>query len=756
MAFAASKSEREIVCDQVRFFSGDPEQRLADSPTATIEAVCAPSPATWRKHRVHDLGHYTYGTPGLHTASLRWNDQVVSTPVTPFAASQPTEPTLPEVQLLELIPSAEDTALVFVRTQVRNLAPGYQVRLDAAAGQIRWLDHEHDEGKLREWSFYYTKPGPYTLALDLLDPAGFWLANLAEQSIKILPPDVQLGAPEDATFPDIEALPPVEVPSTAQTDPPWLPYRYCRPLWAWSRTYNTPGGSRISRSLAPGTYLAIQTETLVDGTLWYQSSYGDWIAASAVDLIQPSTLQGVELQTAGPPAPPPPLVSTRQGVVTATRLNVRARPGVVPDNPPIDQLTYGAEVTICEEQSYAGASWYRIGQNRWVHGGWVRVITIQPPPPGFPRQGVVTATRLNVRAYPGVAPDNPPIDQLTHGTEVTIYEERLHEGVPWYRIGEQHWVHSGWIEISENESMASKAPVESSEPSPTPLQAGHVTSPALNVRAMPGVSSDNPPIDQLTFASLVIIYEERLHDGVLWHRIGEDRWVHSGWIDVSEKSPPASTISISRPEDRLALPVGWVVAAALNVRALPGVSSDNPPVDVVLHNQSLAILETRSIDGALWYRIGEYRWVYGPWVAVARPQPRPSAIGSTERWVAVCLSQQTAVAYEGDLPVYAAMVATGLPATPTVQGIFRTWWRVPHRKMSGGSAATGGYFYLEEVPWTCYFYGGYALHAAYWHDAFGRPRSHGCVNMSPYDAWWIYQWSSQSGDSSPAVYVYWE
>ena len=109
------------------------------------------------------------------------------------------------------------------------------------------------------------------------------------------------------------------------------------------------------------------------------------------------------------------------------------------------------------------------------------------------------------------------------------------------------------------------------------------------------------------------------------------------------------------------------------------------------------------------------------------------------------------MAYEGDKPVYTALVATGLPGTPTVQGIFRTWWRLESRRMAGGSGA--GYYYLEEVTWTCYFHGGYALHTAYWHDAFGRPRSHGCVNLSPYDAWWLFQWSAPGGANSPAVYV---
>lgn len=72
--------------------------------------------------------------------------------------------------------------------------------------------------------------------------------------------------------------------------------------------------------------------------------------------------------------------------------------------------------------------------------------------------------------------------------------------------------------------------------------------------------------------------------------------------------------------------------------------------------------------------------------------------------------------------------------------------------MSGGRPGAG-YYYIEEVVWTTFFYSGYALHSAYWHDAFGRPRSHGCVNLSLYDAWWLYNWSAAGGARSPAVAV---
>jgi uncharacterized protein YraI len=350
---------------------------------------------------------------------------------------------------------------------------------------------------------------------------------------------------------------------------------------------------------------------------------------------------------------------------------------------------------------------------------------------------VVTAALLNVRARPGVSPDNPPIAQLPSGAQVTIYEERLVDSATWYRIGDNRWVHGGWVRIIE-------------EPPPPSLRRGIVTADVLNVRSRPGVG--NPVVDQLRRGAEVTIYDEQPAAGVPWYRIGVDRWVHSGWVRIL----PAELAEQMRASvtSGLTLPVGWVVSASLNVRARPGVSPDNPPIDEVLHNQRLDILESRTVDGARWYRIGEERWVLGQWVAAALPKTRPASIRANERWVGINLGQQTAVAYEGDTPVYAAMVATGLPRTPTVQGVFRTWLRLSTGKMSGGSAATGGYYYLEGVTWTCYFYSGYALHTAYWHDAFGRPRSHGCVNFSPYDAWWLFQWSAPGGANSPAVYVY--
>lgn len=662
--FSAPEDSTSIHCAPAYLDTGD-------GTTLELGELCQPTPVTWRAQRSLELASHTYSAAGPFSAQLHWGQVTVSTAVDLTAAPQPPQVKRPQVTQLQVTPESKTPLAVVVTVEVQGLLPEQRLRVDAGAGQVRWLTGQDGASQSIKWSIAYAKPGAYKVAVDLLDDKGFWLATLAESPLEVTPPKEAIPVAGPVTEVPLPAPAPLtEVMPAQATNPPWIPFRYVRPVWGWAQTYKTPGGSTVSRTLVPGTYLAIQEETLVDGNLWYQSTYGDWIAASAVAVIQPSELRGVELERPAEPPPPPP-GEVRHGIVTAYRLNVRAQPGVRPDNPPIDQLTQGTEVTIYEEQRYAGDVWYRIGEGRWVHSGWVRLIDETQPPPQPTRRGIVTAYRLNVRARPGVRPDNPPVDQLVRGTIVSIFEEEPYAGAIWYRIGTDRWVHSGWVRLLDSSSARSD-------------------------RALSAVG-----------------------------------------------------------ETGAALPVGWVVSSTLNVRAQPGVRPDNPPIDEVYHNQSLSILEARTVDGATWYRIGEDRWVYGGWIAVARFKARPAAIGSSERWVGVNLSQQTAVAYEGDQPVYAMMVATGLPKTPTVQGIFRTWWRIPWRKMVGGSAATGGFYYLEEVPWTCYFYDGYALHGAYWHDAFGRPRSHGCVNMSLYDSWWVFQWSAGSGANSPAVYVYW-
>ena len=81
------------------------------------------------------------------------------------------------------------------------------------------------------------------------------------------------------------------------------------------------------------------------------------------------------------------------------------------------------------------------------------------------------------------------------------------------------------------------------------------------------------------------------------------------------------------------------------------------------------------------------------------------------------------------------VVSTGLAATPTVRGDFAIYRHVRSQLMRGSD------YYLPDVQWVMYYYLDYAIHGAYWHNNFGQPTSHGCVNMREEEAQWLYDWA---------------
>jgi lipoprotein-anchoring transpeptidase ErfK/SrfK len=106
-----------------------------------------------------------------------------------------------------------------------------------------------------------------------------------------------------------------------------------------------------------------------------------------------------------------------------------------------------------------------------------------------------------------------------------------------------------------------------------------------------------------------------------------------------------------------------------------------------------------------------------------------------ERWIDVNLTRQLVTAYQGATPVRTVTVSTGLPNTPTPVGQFRVWVKFRYDDMEGPG------YYLRDVPYTMYFHGGYGLHGTYWHNNFGHPMSHGCVNLPTPEAEWLFQWA---------------
>jgi lipoprotein-anchoring transpeptidase ErfK/SrfK len=113
---------------------------------------------------------------------------------------------------------------------------------------------------------------------------------------------------------------------------------------------------------------------------------------------------------------------------------------------------------------------------------------------------------------------------------------------------------------------------------------------------------------------------------------------------------------------------------------------------------------------------------------------------SDEHWMEVNLSDRHLTAWEGGVPVYSAYVATGTDDDPTYEGVFAVQQKYPVAAMKGKSA-DGTPYEIEDVPYVLYYDGSYAIHGAYWHDAFGEFITHGCVNVPVDQAEWLYNWA---------------
>ena len=120
---------------------------------------------------------------------------------------------------------------------------------------------------------------------------------------------------------------------------------------------------------------------------------------------------------------------------------------------------------------------------------------------------------------------------------------------------------------------------------------------------------------------------------------------------------------------------------------------------------------------------------------------------SAPKRIEVDLSTQLLYAYENNRLVYNYSISSGT-WNRTPQGTFYIWTKIRSQKMEGGSKELGTYFYLPNVPYILFFYNdkyakkvGFSIHGAYWHNNFGKPMSHGCINMRPSEAAVIFNWA---------------
>lgn len=142
----------------------------------------------------------------------------------------------------------------------------------------------------------------------------------------------------------------------------------------------------------------------------------------------------------------------------------------------------------------------------------------------------------------------------------------------------------------------------------------------------------------------------------------------------------------------------------------------------------------------------------GFWSASAAPAQKPKLVAaaakqqqiaqtiqnlknSDQRWIEIDLSEQRLVAWEGGKRIYSMIVSTGKRSTPTLTGVFAVQTKLRTSQMQGED------YNVPDVPYVMYYDGGYAIHGAYWHNNFGTPVSHGCVNVTVKQARRLFNWA---------------
>jgi len=231
----------------------------------------------------------------------------------------------------------------------------------------------------------------------------------------------------------------------------------------------------------------------------------------------------------------------------------------------------------------------------------------------------------------------------------------------------------------------------------------------------------------------VAIVEERNAHGEKWGRTKKGRWVA-----MRELTPARA--NLFHGELTGSLDLAWVVSDRASTYASEKIDK---PTGKRVRFEKVAVLE----DKGAAVRVGDGTWMRAKDLARPRAAAPPPEVTGEERWIDVDLVQQTLVAYEGAKPVFATVVSTGKGPpnsdSATHPGTFRIWVKVFTTKMDNlDKDEVDRHYAIEDVPWVQFFDKAIALHGAFWHRDFGHVHSHGCVNLAPLDARWLFAFTA--------------
>ena len=241
--------------------------------------------------------------------------------------------------------------------------------------------------------------------------------------------------------------------------------------------------------------------------------------------------------------------------------------------------------------------------------------------------------------------------------------------------------------------------------------------------------------------------DESAHNRI-WYEIEEAGYVYSGSIQ------PVRTILNEPQHISLKGALGEVSVPYTEARLEP---DSNAEVVYRLYYETVHWVTASAVhpvDGSIWYyllddKFEQYYYVPAKHIRLISDEelfPLSPNIPNEDKRVEVRLNDQLLLAYESSQPVFATRIASGgrlrSGTYTTPEGDYITYHKRPTRHMAAGDLASSG-FDLPGVPWVIYFKeNGTSFHGTYWHNDFGRPRSHGCINLPIPAAKWLYRWTT--------------
>lgn len=141
-----------------------------------------------------------------------------------------------------------------------------------------------------------------------------------------------------------------------------------------------------------------------------------------------------------------------------------------------------------------------------------------------------------------------------------------------------------------------------------------------------------------------------------------------------------------------------------------------------------------------------------PLLALADSSQQVLGATPEEKWIEVDLSDQKLIAHQGDSIFLESLISSGLFGR-TPPGEYRIWYKIRATKMEGGNKANNTYYYLPNVPYVMFFNNDIGIHGTYWHQNFGQPMSHGCVNAPTPIAEKLFYWADSPSATRPGTRV---